>query len=439
VRFSRPLVVALAVAGLAAAFSLAVQAHSTAGTAWTRISGPTQPGIQLGLARTSDGVLHVIWNRGASPTSIFETRLSPAGKMIGTSTVASGWSGNGGLALVVMPDKTLRLFVAGASKPLASADGINTLTAPAAGGQWTLQTGVTWGGAAANAAAQIGATLTRDGQAVTSWAGFAAVGIPPSSIPAAYVADQTSSGLATDAATGAVVMSGVTIAGKGGVFVKKVQPGAGKSVTLPLPFGTNNWYSAVSGRIGAPGVYVAYVDTKALHLYRYGAKSRTLATGAYSSAGLCAGPSGRLWIVWGNQTDGIFVTRSNKAVSGFEPVQKLTGPGGSSEGLAYIQCEGSTGPLDLFADINVSNGFWHTYVLPEFSVSARVTKSKAGTKVMFSARDAGDPVAGAALVVSGKHALTDAKGVATLTLQPGAYTVTATAAGYAPATAKFTA
>ena len=30
------------------------------------MSGPTAPGPQLGLARTGDGVLHVIWNRGAN-------------------------------------------------------------------------------------------------------------------------------------------------------------------------------------------------------------------------------------------------------------------------------------------------------------------------------------------------------------------------------------
>ncbi len=435
-RLSR-LVVAVAVAGLAAAIALGVQARTTSGTAWTRISGPTQPGIQLGLARTSDGVLHVIWNRGTARTSIFETRLSPAGKIIGTSTVARGWNGNAGLALLVMPDKTLRLFAAGSVKPLSAASGINTLTAPASGGKWTLQTGAYWGGASANAASQIGATLTRGGEPVTAWNGSAAQGVPPSSVPPPYVADQTGTSLAGDAATGAVVLSGITISGKGGVFVKKILPGEGKSVTLPLPYGDNNWYSAVSGRIGAPGVYVAYVDTKALHLYRYGAKSRTIATGAYTSAGLCAGPAGRLWIVWGDQTDGLFVTRSNRAVSGFEPVQKLAGPGGSSEGLAYVQCEGSVGPLDLFADINVAKGFWHTQVLAQMSLSAQVTKSKAGTKVMISARDAGDPVAHVAIAVGGKHAQTDAKGRATLTLPAGTYTATATAGGYAPATAQF--
>ena len=70
--------VALA-AGIAGAAAAAAGSAGTA-TAWSRISGPTQPGVQLGLARTSDGVLHVIWNRGATNTSIFETRFSAAGR-----------------------------------------------------------------------------------------------------------------------------------------------------------------------------------------------------------------------------------------------------------------------------------------------------------------------------------------------------------------------
>src|SRR5438093_13222236 len=75
-----------------------------AGSSWSRISGPNQPGSQLGLARTPDGTLHVIWNRGSTGTSVFETRVSPAGKTVGTSTVATGWSENGGLGLLVLPD-----------------------------------------------------------------------------------------------------------------------------------------------------------------------------------------------------------------------------------------------------------------------------------------------------------------------------------------------
>src|SRR2546421_7144220 len=103
--------------GLAALAAAASAAGSSSG--WNRISGPTQPGSQLGLARTGDGVLHVIWNRGAQTTSIFETRVSSTGKTLGTTTVATGWQGNGGLALLTMPDGTLRLFTPGVG-------GINT-------------------------------------------------------------------------------------------------------------------------------------------------------------------------------------------------------------------------------------------------------------------------------------------------------------------------
>src|SRR5215813_7159881 len=131
-RTTRIVTLLLALAAVAAGAATSRAAPSR--TAWARISGPAQPGSQLGLARTADGVLHVIWNRGATPTSIFETRISRGVAAAGTSTVATGFDGNGGLALLAMPDKTLRLFAAGAAHPNSSASGINTFTAPAQGG-----------------------------------------------------------------------------------------------------------------------------------------------------------------------------------------------------------------------------------------------------------------------------------------------------------------
>src|SRR6476469_10263367 len=165
-------------------------------TAWGRISGPSQPGVELGLARTKDGVLHAISNRGVSGTSISETRIAPTGRTIGTSTVATGWDGNGGLALVTMPNGTLRLFAAGATHAGSNAYGINTFTAPAGGGSWQRQNGVFWGGAVANSAAYIGATLTREGQRVTAPRGLAGAGLPPQA-SRAYQAGMTESQLAT--------------------------------------------------------------------------------------------------------------------------------------------------------------------------------------------------------------------------------------------------
>jgi len=395
---------------------------SAAGSPWSRISGPAQAGNQLGLARTADGVLHVIWNRGNSSTSISETRLSPAGKAVGTSTVATGWNGNGGLALVVMPDKTLRLFAPGTG-------GINTFTAPAAGGSWTHQSGIGWGGAIAESAYVIGATLTKDGQPVTAWRGTAAEGAPPASAPQGYEGGMAESFLATDAATDAVVLGGSTNSGQGGVYVQKILPSPGPRVVLP-PLG-KEWGNGLSGRIGAAGVYVAYADGKAVHLYRYGGGSKTIASGPYWSATVCAAPAGRLWIAWGDTSGSLFATRSNRAASTFEPVQKLKLPGGA---LTFLQCEGSTGPVDLFASGQANSGFFHTHLLAQFAVRAQASKSK----VTVSVRDAGDPVAAATVSVGGKHLQTDAHGLVSLTLRPGSYSATATAAGYAPASTRFT-
>src|SRR5689334_14527141 len=240
----RPRITVLALAFAALAAVGAAVGSAATSTAWSRISGPTQPGIQLGLARTADGVLHVVWNRGAQSTSIFETRFSAAGHAVGTSTVATGWQGNGGLALLVMPDGTLRLFTPGVG-------GINTFTAPAGGRNWTHQNVPGWGTAVAEAAALIGATLTKDGQPVTAWSGDAAEGVPPSSIPQnPFNAGMGESLLATDAGSGAVVLGGETVSGQGGAYVQQVLPSPGPRVLLtPL---AKNWSVGLSGRIGAP-------------------------------------------------------------------------------------------------------------------------------------------------------------------------------------------
>ena len=162
------------------------------------------------------------------------------------------------------------------------------------------------------------------------------------------------------------MLSGVTIAGKGGVYAQQILPSHGSAVVLPLPNGQNDWNSGVSGRIGAPGVYVAYADGRAARLYRDGGATKTLAQRAVQERdGLCRSADGRLWVSWGDRSTGLSVTRSNRAVSAFEPVQKLKLPQGTQDGLTFVQCEGSTGPLDLFADVQVGSagGFWHAHVL----------------------------------------------------------------------------
>lgn len=431
--------IALALVAVVVAIGLGAEAGtaSLAGTAWSRVSGPNNSGDQLGLARTADGTLHVIWNHGVTPPSaILDTRFSSDGAKRQTTTVAGRWDGaRNGLALLVMPDKTLRLFTTGNHASTDSPGGVSSFTAPANAAAWTLQPEV-WGGAVASSGSVIGATLTKDGQVVTGWRGFAATGIPPSSIPPAYAAFQLATHLATDAASGAVVLAGVYGGGKGGVYVQQILPSKGKAVVLSDGGNNNDWVEGTSGRIGAPGVFVAYADTKSARLYRYGGGSKTLARGSYTNATVCAAPAGRLWVAWGNNSE-LFVTRSNQAALGFEPIQKLGLPQGSTNGLRYLQCEGSRGPVDLFGEVaDKANrlGFWHTHVFPQLSVQAR----PATGKVVLVVRDAGDQVSGATLTIGSKRVRTNAKGEATLTLRAGSYAVTARVPGYAPATARFT-
>ena len=410
----------VAAAALAAA-GAAVGSVATS-TAWHRISGPSGAGSQLGLARTADGLLHVIWNRGTTGTSIFETRVSPAGRVVGTSTVVTGWNGNGGLALLAMPDRSLRLFTPGTG-------GINTFTAPETGGRWTQQSGIAWGGAVAEASGVIGAALTKDGQPVTAWRGNAAAGVPPDSIPQnGYQGGMTASFLATDGVSGAVVLSGETNSGQGGAYVQQILPSPGRRrLSPPL---AKDWRVSASGRIGAAGVYFANADGKSVRLYRYGGGSRTLAGGPYFSAAVCAGPEGRLWVAWGDPTT-VYASRTSRAAGAVEPVQKLRLP--SANGLTFLQCEGSAGPLDLFA--NDGSGFSHTHVLARLTVRTATSRTKAGAKVTISVRDAGDPVAGASVSIGGRHLRTGSTGAVTVALRPGSYGVSVTAPGYATGSA----
>jgi len=208
---------------------------------------------------------------------------------------------------------------------------------------------------------------------------------------------------------------------------------------------------------------VAWADGNAetVKLTRYLGPTQTLVHGPLPGGGLgganttnvFAAPGGRLWVAWwADRSNYVFVTRSNEAVSRWEPVQTLTLPANNNGVLptSQIQGNGSTGPLDLFIDTTIGNegGFMYTRVRALFELRESVVKyfKTAKTKtapvralVDLSVRDVGDPVAGVHVSVAGKHLVTGAKGLVTLPLVPGSsYTASAGAPGYAPASISFT-
>ncbi len=427
-------------------------------TSWVRISGGTNSsnaaGAQLGLARIAGGILNVIWNRGATKASIFDTRISFAGKILGTKTVMTGWSGDGGLALLAMPDNTLRLFAAGAAGG-SKTNGINTFTAPAAGARWALAPNDSWGGLFAAESPYVGATLTNTGEVVTSWPGYYHIGFANGAVASSIYPDMGYAELATDQKTGAVVVAGTTISGKGGTYVKRLLPAPGPALYLQSPSDSPQ-SSGVSARVGAPGVYVAWADANAetVKLTRYLGPTQTIVHGPLPGGGLggpnttdlFAAPGGRLWVAWwADRSNYLFVTRSNVAVSRFEPVQTLTLPANNDGVLPSSQLEGngSAGPLDLFVDTEIGNeqGFMYTHVRALCALKASVGKViqfGRGAPIVLSLTDAGDPVPGAQISVDGKHLLTGRGGAVRLSLAPGSYTAHASAPGYVPTSILFT-
>src|SRR3954462_2506634 len=80
---------------LATVASGATSMRAGAPGSWSLLGSGMRTGSgQIGTARTSDGVLHVIWSRGGAgtPYALFETAVTPAGKVSRAQTIVSGWS-----------------------------------------------------------------------------------------------------------------------------------------------------------------------------------------------------------------------------------------------------------------------------------------------------------------------------------------------------------
>ena len=369
--------------------------------------------------------------------------------------MATNWSGNGGLALLSTAGNTLQLFAEGGFTGSVY-NGVNTFTAPASGAPWAYVPKVSWGGNPASGP-YLGATVAGNGQAVTAWPGSYHVGLGPSGAVVPIYPDMFSSELVTDQKTGSVVVSGVTIASSGGTYVRRLLPAPGP--VMVLPSSTDPRSSGEAARTRAGGVYIAWADVsgQAVKLTRYQGGSRTLAQGpipggglGWAAANVFAAPGGRLWVVWwGDRSNSLFVTRSNEAVSGFEPVQTLVLPDPSTDtGIvpgSQIQGNGLAGPLDLFADTSVGNqpetGFVYTRVRALFALHESVATYVKGAKtapVKLTVLDAGDPVRGVQITVGRQHPLTGASGSVTLQLAPGgSYKASATAPGYVPDSISF--
>ena len=446
----RPCTVVLAVVAVALASPAGALAKVTF-KRFARVNATPAPAVAM--ARTPNGTLHLVYQSysGNVFSGLTSQSISPSGAIGPAIPALSGWTA-GQPGLVALPNGTLEAFFSATSP--GNVDGVWGITSANGGATWSAPTIV--GNGALNEAAAFASDVTAAisfGTPVLSLpqAGNLVIqtGLGPSAasyqLTNAVDGSMTDADLAVDAATGRVVASWQSVAGYPRLWLQ----GAAQSVGSPQPVpGQSRNALVIAGRDKGSGVFGAYTpDGTRVRLLRYGGGS--VAVGSYrhltaQRLGVATGLDGRIWVMWGNDSvpGGVVVTRSNKAVTRFEPIQYFNPNAGS---LYRISGDGRLGPLDLLVnEIPNSNspaGEYYARVLPMLSANVTVAhvKNKFGKltaiKVRVAVNDAGDPVSGATVSLKGKKTKTNKQGVANLTLPPsaaGKATVTITDAGYNP-------
>jgi hypothetical protein len=438
------------VTGLAALALLLAAAPATAGPPgrWTRVTGAgaaVASTLDVGVARTPNGVLHVLWVRRTGPAaSVLHSSLSADAKRVSTPRRVATYSGGVNESLDrVAVQGGLRAFFSGlqGGSPL---DAVMASASSAGGNSWSAAEPVTRRTSEHTpyASAGMAAGAKPDGTVVSAWGspgpGFHLgldPGSPDGSFPAGTVTDP---GVGVDAAGGQVVLAWHRL-DEGGVAAMPVSP-PGPRLTVPGPVAAQLRHRVgVSGRLGRPGVYVAYAAGRNQFsarpaLWRFGApRGRPVSRvpGA-RDVGVAAAPGGRLWLFW--HRDGVlYATRSDPSARRFGALRSLAPPR-RTRLIHDLAGEGSRGPLDLLVLLTRrrrATAHWHQRLLPGLTLAAT---SRSRGRLALRVSDAGVPVRGATVTVGGGGRQRSARdGSVSFRLASGSYRADAAKRGYASA------
>jgi hypothetical protein len=417
--------------------------------------------MPIGFARSADGNLHVAYETntswGDAASGVGAVSISPSGH-VGPQVQALAWSGltsgspSGIPGLAVMPSGALQAVFGGSP---SGVDGPWGITSTDGGATWSVPANIGSGSMAfgdSNLTLQVsnGTPVLTAGCCgnIVIQRGFG-VGSPTYQLTKTADGAAGNTDSALDAKTGAVIASWDSNAGSGGIWLQQAAPSVGAAQKAPIPsqYGTGAPL-ILAGRDSGPGVFAAYPadfgPTTHIRLLRYGGGSVAVGSvkGLHSVVhGVATGPDGRIWVSWAGELNGHGITaftRSNKAVTRFEPIQTARFTWAD---LFTLSGDGRPGPLDLLMsgtpDVKTGplvEGIYYAQVLPELSATIKATSlGKGKFKLTVTVTDAADAVSGATASAKGQSKTTSAKGTAKLTINGSAgdhVNVTVSHAGY---------
>lgn len=420
---------------------------------WSRLAGTVVNFAEPGLARTSNGMLHVVYVRkNGTNADLMHVPINPAGKVGATSVALGGWRTMNHPDLLRLPDGSLRVFFGGirSTSPGETNTALNTATAPASGAPWTLQPGKAAQSNSAYAGATTGAGLAKDGTPISTWYSTGGIGFHYGTSPSDPDRTVPANGcclyepeIAVDSRTGQAYLGFFSLEKNSeGLYAQAISPAGtqGKRWAAPgVRVGKNalnpGGRTALTGRIGAAGVFMAhgqgYPTYKTVAVSRVGAARPQIVVKADRAehVNVATAPGGRLWLMW-EQSGTIYATRTNSSAKRIGGVNAIRPPRGAT--IYRLSGEGSSGPLDLIANLQsgTSQALWHQQVFPKLQLSGK----RAGGKIVFTVSDAGEPVAAATVKAAGRTLKTAKNGRATLAKAPAQRVkASASKAGYAAA------
>jgi hypothetical protein len=423
-------------------------------------------GAPIGFARSANGTLHVVYETdiswGDSANGVGTITIGRSGA-VGHPVQALNWKDTGGSpsgipGLAILPSGALEATFGGSPTVndgpwgISSSDGGSTWSAPV-----DISSGSMFAGDSAVRVEESNGTPVL----LAGCCGNIVIqqGFGPGS--KTYTLTNGTDGAAgntdsaVDAATGAVIAGWDSNDGSGGLWFQQVAPtkGAARKVPVPSQFGTGEPL-IVAGRDKGPGVFAAYPATYGattpIRLLRYGGGPASVGSvkGLHATVwGVATGPDGRIWVFWSGEINGegvTAITRSNKAVTRFEPIQTFDF---NWSYLFSLSGDGRLGPLDLLISgipsvKNAVSGIYYHRALPMLSAGATVKQLASGTfELTVHVTDAGDALAGAHAAAKGKSGVTNSSGIANLTVsgRSGQHlTMTVTAPGYRLSTIRVT-